>query len=1231
MRYLNKIIFINSAHIKYAEINLDGNVHFTGTQGVGKSTLLRAILFFYNADTQGLGIPREKERYTEYYFRNANSFIIYEVCRDEGKFCVVSYKSQNKVCFRFFEGAYKQDYFISQTGNVPDNWEAVAAKLDQHRVFYTKRKIEEHKEYRDILYGNHDDKKKEYRRYSLLESKDYQYLPKTIQNVFLNSKMEAEFIKQTIIMSLGNDMRIDLAQHAYNLEGFETQIEDIKRFKLPSTKKLAISIADKYIQIRYFEKEKIRLAGELVKACDANEKQEPVYKHKLDKKSEEKHGVIEKLGKARESFGAKNNKLTGEISIIENELTKARDAKLKYEKMNIDSIIERVNQKERLNKEYANLTDERNLHTSAFAEINLKYAALIEQLVNQNNDFINNRNAEIIKVKENFLLWKDNLYREYSNLIEELRVENKKSIDESRLLLDEKKDAVHHLKIDKERVRNQRYFETDIHEQELIRQSAEKEISRITSENETGKLTIEILERQWANDLQHLERTNNLSIQQLSEKRKKAEAEIKEIDFYLENSKNSLFGWLSENYTDWQNTIGKIIDEKNVLFQNDLNPVFTGKSDTLYGVRLNLDQVNKSVTTMEDYKREKAKVQEYLTQLKQEFDEQTQKFESSKDNLKRKFQPKIAESKKLIRENEYRLQQAGIRLNEVKVRIINLKQSAADEKKRNLEAIENNLETAVNALSNAKEALEKIEQELVRLIAVKNRERDRKLEAEKEKTEKLIEGINLVISQNNINLNLRKEELMALQQNELAQKGADTKRLNEIKMRLNVIETELNFIEDNRDNVAVYRIVKRDQIDRVDEFKRNQEKLTKQLEIEVQKHEKKKAELEGSLKVLETYIMKLSDKLKEIREDKEIYEQFTETECYKSLIFDFTGKVTHMDKEGQTGELFDVNQRVKTIVDLIKEIHHDKLGNTKSELKGEVIELTGKFSVNNVLKFKRQFSDDASYLDFAEMLSDFIEENKIDRIEKEVNERFALIINTIGNETSNMIKEAGEIQKIIRKINDDFRDREIAVGVIKMIELKIDESKNEIFLLLKKISEFNSANGMLLGTRNLFSSEDADKKNKEAVDLLKAFSKKIPESKKEYIVLADSFDLKFRIEENQNTTGWVEKLSNVGSDGTDVLVKAMVNIMLLNVFKEGASRSFKDFKLHCMMDEIGKLHPVNVRGILKFANQRNIMLINGSPIENDALAFKHIYQLKKDNESNTRVKRLMTQLADVKL
>ena len=117
--------------------------------------------------------------------------------------------------------------------------------------------------------------------------------------------------------------------------------------------------------------------------------------------------------------------------------------------------------------------------------------------------------------------------------------------------------------------------------------------------------------------------------------------------------------------------------------------------------------------------------------------------------------------------------------------------------------------------------------------------------------------------------------------------------------------------------------------------------------------------------------------------------------------------------------------------------------------------------------------------------------------------------------------------------------------------------------------------------------------------------------------------------ENDNDSGWVEKLANVGSEGTDILVKAMINIMLLNVFKDNASRKFKDFRLHCMMDEIGKLHPNNVKGILKFANDRNILLINSSPTSYNASDYRYTYLLSKDSRSITSIKRLIKKGTDL--
>lgn len=75
--------------------------------------------------------------------------------------------------------------------------------------------------------------------------------------------------------------------------------------------------------------------------------------------------------------------------------------------------------------------------------------------------------------------------------------------------------------------------------------------------------------------------------------------------------------------------------------------------------------------------------------------------------------------------------------------------------------------------------------------------------------------------------------------------------------------------------------------------------------------------------------------------------------------------------------------------------------------------------------------------------------------------------------------------------------------------------------------------------------------------------------------------------------------------------------ILINVFKGKVSRKFGDFRIHCMMDEIGKLHPQNVKGILDFANARNILLINSSPTTYNVSDYRYTYLLSKDSKSQS--------------
>ncbi len=47
MNQLRRMELVNSAHVRYREVMLDGHIHFIGTQGTGKSTLLRWLATAY--------------------------------------------------------------------------------------------------------------------------------------------------------------------------------------------------------------------------------------------------------------------------------------------------------------------------------------------------------------------------------------------------------------------------------------------------------------------------------------------------------------------------------------------------------------------------------------------------------------------------------------------------------------------------------------------------------------------------------------------------------------------------------------------------------------------------------------------------------------------------------------------------------------------------------------------------------------------------------------------------------------------------------------------------------------------------------------------------------------------------------------------------------------------------------------------------------------------------------
>lgn len=1215
MRYLNKIVFINSASVKYAEIELDGNVHLIGTQGVGKSTLLRAILFFYNANKTKLGIPREKKGFDDYYFEYQNSYIIYEIIKDNVPFCVLAYKVNGKVAFRFFNSEYKRALFIDNDNRAFENWDKIRNAFGKE-IYYT-HLIKRYEDFRRIIYGDNAGLKPELKKYALIESRQYQNIPRTIQNVLLNTNLEAKFIKDTIINSLNEEeFVIDIENYAKNhLRDFESQINDIKIWFKENRKgqivvrKQADKIIDRYRFFNFLKREKKELTYELASRLNYIENEKSILHSNFSKENNELTEIFKKRENLAKTHRRREQDIVSDIKLITTDLAKAKQKKEEYDIQNINQIISKVSKKDSFITEQKTLEEEKNLLTSKFAEISQRFQALITQIQNRHQEFANGKNAEINKIQSAFADNKTGVSDAYQKLINQIKEENKDEVNKGHNKLETIRENENSLKRSKAELKHKTFFSSEIKKCEDDKKAIDSKISssKIIIQNATNQTVI--IRKEWELEAKEVERIHNASVKKEKEKIEKLVSKTKTIENKIQQSKSSLYGWLNENIDDWQNSIGKVIDEENVLFNTELNPkLIDSNSTTLFGIELNLNTLKNSIKTVKEYNQEIEEFKVRIIEIQNTIKQLNVNKEDSLQKLKTKFRKQLNSFKEVISENDYTISQNQEKLKKNKIDLDEWVSKAKLEKETILQKLESDLDEIASKKLKTQEDLEVLKNGIKRKISLKENERDSEIKSLEEIKNKSISEIKTSISNGKEISNKRIQELKKEQNSELGNKGADTKRLNIIDNRFQEIEKDLDYIKGNETIVIEYNKDKRELFDKVPQLKVDKTSLEKKQTSIISEHKIELNKINTKYSKQEDFVKSIQSKIDEFETDEKKFIEFKEkSETYKSVHIYFSEPIREIVE-------------IKTAISIITEINdkHYKGIETFKELQQSTNAFIGNFGEQNIFSFKVKLNDDKEYLDFASDLKEFIEVDKINEYEKRVNDRFAHIIHLIGRETTELNSKKGEIEKIIKKINDDFIGKNF-VQAIKGMEMKTLESSNPIVKLLIQIKEFNDENSIALGETNLFTSSESNSKNQKAVELLKQLVKELMKSKSTTLTLSESFDLQFRIIENDNDSGWVEKLSNVGSEGTDVLVKAMINILLLNVFKDSASKKFKDFKLHCMMDEIGRLHPNNVKGILRFANERNILLINGSPTSQNATDYKYTYKLAKEqSKSNTK-------------
>ena len=1214
MRALRKITFVNSANIRYAEVKLDGNVHFIGTQGVGKSTLLRAILFFYNADKLHLGIPKEMKSFDEFYLPHANSYMVYEVEHEHGPFSIIVFRSSGRACYRFVDAAYRKEWLVDGHGEVTAEGKVIRERLNGA---YMSKIIDRYEQYRDIIYGIRQAVGKEFARFQLLETNRYQNIPRSIQNVFLNSRLDANFIKDIIIRSMSEDeANIDLGYFRRQVSDFEQEYKDITCwYKLNQkgesiVRKQAETVVRTYHELLYMKQQITDLCGELRYAERISREKLPLIDAKITELLQEQDKQKRLLSEIQQKYDAEKSSLNQELGVVNDKLKRLKERKDFYANEQIEEVIRRCGNEQSVKTELDSLKDRLSNLTAKFNDITTKYKALCQNVTNQLANFRYAQQQRILAEGQEKQKTNERLLKEYNTARMEVEHSFAEKIATATSVIDSIKSEQNDC--DKELLKLQ-YLAPFKEEKENLNQQLNKlHLKESQVEGKINTLISEINRIQTEYDKEEAEIIADYHRQSVDKQAQidLLSGQISSIDKILVRIKGSLYEWLEDNQSNWEQNIGKVINEEKVLYQTGLRPQKTDGT-SLFGVKLDLTDLPLNVRKPKQLQEERAGLEKQLRQEKSEYTDILDMQTKAIEELKRQFIPKIKDLRQQKSLSETELNMVPQQRKTILVKIEDYDSRGRQiiaQRQNELDARQHKL---AHDLTEAQASLDRLNTDKQKQL----RNLDKKYsEAKSDNEKKYIESSTVIDTETKNREQEADAELRKLRQREIDElkgHGVDTVLVEECKTKIKVAEDELNYIGQHRELVFAYSRDKEELFDQEDNFKNQKKNIADKILQLNDKYSQRKQKHNQQLDTIGTGLNKCRDEQKRLEEDLQKAERFAHDE-------NLCPPVLADAKEKQT--LRTPGEAVDELTGIIVSRQ-----SRQNQFKQSINAFKGHFSAKNTFSFKIELVIDEDYLDFANNLDDFLINNKLEEYRRRTSERYVDILARVSKEMGELTRHESDVDKIIHDINNDFKERNF-VGVIKLIALQSVPSADKMVQLMKRIKEFNDENQFAMGEMNLFSTTDSNEVNQKAVGHLLDFMKLLTDNpSRPYLTLSDLFQLQFRIIENDNDTGWADKLSHVGSEGTDTLVKAMINIMLINVFKEKVSRKFGDFRIHCMMDEIGKLHPQNVKGILDFANARNILLINSSPTTYNVSDYRYTYLLQKDGKSKTVIHPLISQ------
>jgi hypothetical protein len=1184
---LNRLILIDSYKPgTLQEIRLDGHTNLNGVNGAGKTTLLRLIPLFFG-ERPGRLVPKSRvtDSFAKHYLPNESSYIIFEYLRGEQTCLAVIYASPNEegLCYRFVDKGFDADDFLEtrSDGTVyPISCRDLGRHLAKRRIQCSKQ-ITSCLDYRTVIQNLPHKKGQELRqlvaRYSFCQGaagRRLKDIEKIVSGMLMRSTNFSDLREMLVNCIDENRDAIALEVQMETLESWHKEYQAFQKIEAERDKASELSrLENDLLQIETGLGE---LQQRLRLLLERNQQEQSRQAHIASETEQKLELLINEWHQQEQALKSELATVTAALQEAERQKTNLEQERDDWEKLDIQGQQQRYG---RLHQIKANLTQEQENLAKLKADvqdIEAEFGRLKAEKENQFNEQQHYFELAIGKLEQQANERKAEASAQVEKQKEALREQQQQEQDRINQIIGDLRQEVGELNGKIKEIqpdpsllesREAKFTE----QQDLQRQKHDAEQALKTIESEINQHH-QAIEQVFKEKRHHAE-----------EKQRINEA-MAHIQRQLDADADTLLGFLREHHPDWINNTAKVI-RPELLLRDDLEPERTEQSDTLYGLRLNLDVLPADQAA--DELQLRASLQKYGHQLaelqlrEQQCDEDLAHKNKITDSLNKKH--KTA---------ELTLAQLQKQLSRLEDELASLKQQIEQSRKQRKTALQQQKQTLDTKIkqyqqqlattkTQHKSALTALQQDLEARLRKIDSDAERDIQQTQSQIDSLTQQKRQALS-----------ELDEQRLNSLRERHVDTVMLTRLEANITQLQAELSAAEKAGEILHDYqRWLDKDWprhshwLDQIRDAGQKQQRLTCQLQQCLTDYQSQREVLENTLNTAKQTIDTLD---KDIGTIKRLLEE-----------------LAFYPKPPVAQASFDPSHTL-----LLLQNDYRKLTGQHKKQHRELAQL--------VSHFKRVFSRFPGTLP-ASYYASVEAEIGIDGLDSEWSSRIQNWYNKDSEDSKRwLVMQAQTFGSAIRNYQQalerfdrgiDSLSRRLATHIDSNIRFeKIESIQGR---LSSKVSKLGYWEQIVQFTRNFDDwsrTGDGAVPDQEFAEMVRLVSEQLQGKGRLEMKLVNLLELEIIVSENGRSkrATHADELRQISSHGLSYLILCVFFIALVNMIR-------KDQPLNIIwpMDELKELHQMNIELLVDILNQNRITLLSAFPDPDPEVLslFKNRYQV----------------------